>query len=366
MPRLPDAVHTGHPWRIHELAHDFELEDVWAARMPGAGPDDFPTMLAAMQESSGPAKEPLLSRFLFAVRWKLGALLGWDKPEAGFGGRVQALRERLPDDLVGTARGADAGLAPLVPIYELDDECALELATKSAHAVLHLGWAPAADGGHELRMAVLVKPNGLAGRLYMSAIAPFRRRIVFPAFMRQWEDAWRDRGRRPGPRGVAPGVVEGAVGVHNVPEAIRARSSLSRIDYVDVFTLHLSTAMARGKSATPEQWARAMFGDVPALAERVIWRGLLGLRLAKGPSTDTVAGWRIAARGEDWIRLEAASWFLTDNLVVQVDDGRLSLGTFLRYDRRLGRTVWLPLSAVHRRLAPGLLRDAEAAVRAAA
>ena len=77
-----------------------------------------------------------------------------------------------------------------------------------------------------------------------------------------------------------------------------------------------------------------------------------------------MAGWRIGGRGDDWIRLEAGSWFLTGNLLVRTAGGRVSLGTFVRYDRRVGRGVWLPLSAVHRRLAPGLLRDAEARVRA--
>ncbi|MGV9776925.1 hypothetical protein [Streptosporangium sp. NPDC003464] len=144
------------------------------------------------------------------------------------------------------------------------------------------------------------------------------------------------------------------MGTHNVPESVLALSSLSDIDYVDHFTL------ATDAEATPERWARAMFGDVPSAAERLIWRGLLGLRLSRGRSPDTVAGWLIAGRGEDWIRLEAASWFLTGNLLVQAADGRVSLGTFLRYDRRLGHSVWPPLSAVHRRLAPGLLRDAAA------
>jgi hypothetical protein len=73
-----------------------------------------------------------------------------------------------------------------------------------------------------------------------------------------------------------------------------------------------------------------------------------------------VAGWRIADRGQDWIRLEAASWFLSCNFLVQATDGRVSLGTFLHYDRRLGHGVWPPLSAIHRRLIPGLLRDAAA------
>jgi hypothetical protein len=50
---LPDDEHIGRPWRIHEIAPDFELEDVWAFHTPGAGPDDFPVMLAALRTAGG-------------------------------------------------------------------------------------------------------------------------------------------------------------------------------------------------------------------------------------------------------------------------------------------------------------------------
>ncbi|MFD0332157.1 hypothetical protein ACFQZC_38120 [Streptacidiphilus monticola] len=33
------------------------------------------------------------------MRWKLGALLGWDDPAEGVGSRVMSLRDRLPEDL---------------------------------------------------------------------------------------------------------------------------------------------------------------------------------------------------------------------------------------------------------------------------
>jgi hypothetical protein len=154
------------------------------------------------------------------------------------------------------------------------------------------------------------------------------------------------------------GFVHSAVGTRNIPESVRALSSLPDIDYADQFTISADA------EATPEQWARAMFGDVPSVAELLIWRGLLGLRLNRGRSPATVAGWQIGERGEDWIRLEAVSWFLTANLLVQTADGRVSLGTFLHYGRRLGHGVWPPLSAIHRRLVPGVLRDAAARIRA--
>lgn len=107
--------------------------------------------------------------------------------------------------------------------------------------------------------------------------------------------------------------------------------------------------------ATPEAWTRATFGDVPDLVEWFIWRGLLGFRLASGPSPQTVAGWRIGAEGDDWVRLEATSPLLEGNLVVESSAGRVALGTLLRGERRRGALTWRLLGAVHRRLVPRLL-----------
>jgi len=137
-----------------------------------------------------------------------------------------------------------------------------------------------------------------------------------------------------------------------VAESELALSSLSSIDYADHFT------RATAADATPERWARAMFGDTPNATELLIWRVLLGLRLSRGPSPDTVAGWRIGGRGQDWIRLEAASWLLEANLVVQATSDRVALGTFIRYGRWPAHLIWPPLSAIHRYVVPGLLRKA--------
>ena len=156
------------------------------------------------------------------------------------------------------------------------------------------------------------------------------------------------------------GSAERAVGVDEVPPSVLALGSFPDIEYADLFSLPTDVR------APAEQWARAMFGDTPDLAEQFIWRVLLQLRLSRGRSAATVAGWRIGDRGDDWIRLEAASWFLTANLVVRAASGRVSLGTFVRYDRRVGRAVWLPLSAVHRVLVPRVLRAAEERLRSAA
>ena len=51
--------------------------------------------------------------------------------------------------------------------------------------------------------------------------------------------------------------------------------------------------------------------------------------------------------------------------VVQVDDGQLSVATFVRYDRPIAALVWPPLSAGHRLAMPGLLRKTVRAMRIA-
>uniref|UniRef100_A0AAU2UXV6 DUF2867 domain-containing protein n=1 Tax=Streptomyces sp. NBC_00003 TaxID=2903608 RepID=A0AAU2UXV6_9ACTN len=193
--RIPKATHTEQPWRIHEFTPDFRVEDAWYFRAPGAGPDDFPVMLDALKAAYDTRKQPTVIRSLLAVRWKLGALFGWDSPQTGLGGRVASLRDRLPSDLAQTANDATPCTDPFTEVFQLDNEAARELANKTVHTIMHLGWVPTNDGGFELRMAALVKPNGLFGRLYMAFIAPFRYLLIYPALIRHWQRAWKDRAR---------------------------------------------------------------------------------------------------------------------------------------------------------------------------
>jgi hypothetical protein len=195
--RLPDTAHTSRPWRIHELTGDFRLEDVWALPTPG-GPDDFPRLvrgfprlvrgLASADPSRGSSRA---ARALWAIRWKLGELLGWDRPDAGLGARVPTLRDRLPEDLRDAPSGPDFDALPFTPLYLLDDEFAAEVINRTVHGILHLGWVPDGTGGYRGEMAVYVKPNGLLGAAYMAAIKPFRHWIVYPALMRQLGREWR-------------------------------------------------------------------------------------------------------------------------------------------------------------------------------
>jgi len=189
--RLPNTAHTSRPWRIHELTRDFRLEDVWALPTPG-GPDDFPRLVEQFASGDTSQSPSLAARTLFAIRWKLGELLGWDSPEAGLGTRAPTLRDRLPVALGDGPSGPDFDTLPFTSLYLVDDEFAAEIVNRTVHGVLHLGWVPDGTGGYRGQMAVLVKPDGLLGTAYMAAIGPFRHLIVYPPLMRQIGRSWRD------------------------------------------------------------------------------------------------------------------------------------------------------------------------------
>jgi Protein of unknown function (DUF2867) len=193
--RLPDIAHTSRPWRIHELTRDFALEDVWALPTPG-GPDDFPRLVRVATSLDPSDSASVAVRGLFALRWWIGGLLGWDEPETGLGSRVPTLRSRLPADIRDVPPGPAFDALPFRPLYLLDDEFAAEIANQTMHGVLHVGWVPDDSGGWRGQMAVLVKRNGLLGTAYMAAIAPFRHVLVYPPMLRGLGRTWQSQADR--------------------------------------------------------------------------------------------------------------------------------------------------------------------------
>ena len=189
--RLPNAAHTSRPWRIHELTAGFRLEDVWALPTPG-GPDDLPRLVQQIAADDPAQSDSRAARALWAIRWKVGELLGWDRPDAGPGATAPTIRDRLPADLRDAARGPDMDTG-FSSVYLLDDEWTAEIANRTVHAILHLGWVPHGAGGFRGEMAVYVKPNGVLGTAYLAAIRPFRHLIVYPALFRQIERTWAAR-----------------------------------------------------------------------------------------------------------------------------------------------------------------------------
>lgn len=147
-----------------------------------------------------------------------------------------------------------------------------------------------------------------------------------------------------------------AVGIREVPEDVRTLSTMSEPDYADMYSL------ATPGNATALAWARAMYEETLGDRGRFIFGRILGLKLAPVKAAGTVAGWRVAEQGDDWIRLEAEGNRVVGQILVLTANGRLSVTTFIQYVSRLGSATWTMWSILHRRAMPKLLRDAAAIV----
>ena len=207
---LPNKAHESRAWRIHEIARDFTLEDVWALPVFGAA-EDFQTLLETTVSFNPANAESLPARALWRFRDLLGRWFGLGTISAPIhGGRDDGTRRlpiprtnevsltgRLPGDLRNTAADLTFDLLPFAPLYRTDVEFAAEVSNLTVHGVMHLAWVNQGEGLYQGQMAVYVKPRGLLGKVYMALIKPFRYWVVYPALMRQIEQAWSARVPRP-------------------------------------------------------------------------------------------------------------------------------------------------------------------------
>jgi hypothetical protein len=207
--RLPASAHVSCRWRIHEIAPDFPLEDVWALPATGTA-DDFPTVVDLMATLDFPDSASLPVRLVWGVRDLLGRFglgrisqaVGAGADRHGIPGTDETtLLNRVPADLRASLDPSVVPSdAPFRALYVTDDEYAAEMSNRTVHSVMHLGWVERGDGRYRAQMAVLVKARGLFGRGYMAFIKPFRLALVYPALMRAIERAWTATpGHRPPP-----------------------------------------------------------------------------------------------------------------------------------------------------------------------
>ncbi|MGH9111458.1 MAG: DUF2867 domain-containing protein, partial [Acidimicrobiales bacterium] len=206
MMRVANAAVDARPWRIHEIAPDFTVEDVWALPAHGDA-DEFPSLLNVMLSLDFPDSASLPVRVLWGARDLLGRWFhlgriagptdrGADRPAGEprvLGPYESSLVDQLPDDLRHTAADLESRATPFFPLYLTDDEYAAELSNRTVHGVMHLAWVDTGGGRYQGQMAVYVKPRGRFGQAYMSFIKPFRYWVVYPALMRHIERAWNRR-----------------------------------------------------------------------------------------------------------------------------------------------------------------------------
>jgi hypothetical protein len=188
--RIDSGEFRARPLRVHALLHDVPLEDVWAIRLAGGGVgrtiQDVRTVFTAGVEAAPP-----VIKGLFRLRRRIGALLGWDQQRPAWTAESYAHRLSPADRAQSIAApGTPDGRLSLLYRFENEQLSELRNATVHAFSSLSIGHTP---GGYLVYWAIYVQPVHRFTRLYMKAIAPSRRLVVYPAIIRKAQSAWADR-----------------------------------------------------------------------------------------------------------------------------------------------------------------------------
>jgi len=156
-------------------------------------------------------------------------------------------------------------------------------------------------------------------------------------------------GSSSGDRGTTPEhEADEVLGVRKVatPPAVRARSTLTRVDYEDTFLVRTAPS-----DRTAEQWARTMLEGAPTTRRHMLTAGwtALGLRLALTRSEASVLGWTVRQRTPDVLLLGADGRLgLSGELLFErLGDDRLRFATFVRLDNPVARRTWAAVEPRH-------------------
>ncbi|PYM68153.1 MAG: hypothetical protein DME10_27875 [Candidatus Rokuibacteriota bacterium] len=194
--RIDPEEFRARPLRVHALLHDVPLEDAWAIPLAGGGAGRTVQDLRAVMVA-GRAAAPAVVQGLFWLRFRIGALFGWDHQRSAWNSESYA-------DRLSVADRARSLIAPGTPdgsfrlLYRFEDEQLSELRNATVHAFASLSIRPTPEG-YLAYLGVFVQPVHGFTRLYMRAIAPFRRLVVYPAIIRTMQRAWAQRyGRESG------------------------------------------------------------------------------------------------------------------------------------------------------------------------
>ena len=189
MPQIALEEFERLPLRVHAFLTGVPLHDVWAVDLPRTRGGI--TLAEFLRRAGDLFREPPPEvRALLSVRFFIGGLFGWDRTTPG--SVSESFAQRLTDE--DRARslapaGMPDGLFRIV--YRFDNEQLDEIINRTVHAGALSALVEAATG-YRFYFAVYVREVSRFTPLYMAAIDPFRKVIVYPALLRSVAAQWSD------------------------------------------------------------------------------------------------------------------------------------------------------------------------------
>lgn len=191
MPQVSKREFEQLPLHAHQFLTGVRLHDVWAIDLPsprtGITLDEFLRVASERIYTPTPVVQGLLE-----LRLLIGRLFGWDRPRTSvqtaptFADRLTAADRARSITPAGVREGPD-GLFRVV--YRFENEKLVELINRTVHAAA-LSVLVETANCYRFYFAVYVRSVGWWTPLYMTAIDPFRKLIVYPSLLRSVRVKW--------------------------------------------------------------------------------------------------------------------------------------------------------------------------------
>jgi hypothetical protein len=177
------------PLRAHTLLRDVPLHDVWRVTLPDGGPSrTMKDVRFVFEVARRSQRLGLPVRALFGLRWSIGRLFRWDRPQGKPEG--WSFRSRLSDtDRLQSIVEPGTLDGPFTVLYVHTMEAVSEIQNATVHGFLVWALEPTPDG-YQLFWAIHVLPVSAWTKPYLALIDPFRRWLVYPALLRRMHESW--------------------------------------------------------------------------------------------------------------------------------------------------------------------------------
>ena len=194
--RVPPAEFLALDLEVHRRLKGVPLRDVSVVDLPDGGDDRTIADVRRLLEAAR-RRPPLAVRVLVGLRRALGRLFHWDgeQPEPAYASRLSEEQRRRSLSPSGAVSG------PLRLLYEFPYEMLGEARNATVHAFSCMALR-ARPGGYRLYWAIYVENVSAFTPLYMAAIEPFRRFVVYPMTLASIRAGWASLP----PRRAAPGA----------------------------------------------------------------------------------------------------------------------------------------------------------------
>ena len=189
--RIDKSEHLKHPWKVHDLLTDFEIEDVWHIPVELEASHSLKLFHEQFRQATKELTIKGPAGWLFQFRFFLGKIFKWEREIKHETLRPGSLRERYAmSEGLSFKDFPSPGNLSFIPVYEFVDESLAEIENATVHGAIHFGRISCKKNIFTITMTVYVKPKEFLGRIYMLIIKPFRLFIVYPTMMRMVKSNW--------------------------------------------------------------------------------------------------------------------------------------------------------------------------------